>query len=137
MDFEYVKVEYPPEIEEFRKEVQAWLAENVPPEIQAPHDQGGMGITEEHHYELYDWSAEFRRKLGAKRWLYPTQPVKYGGGGLTPDHAAVIHEEIEKRRPPWMFSVDLVLGPIIVWGTEEQKEKFLPGLFRGETLTMQ
>ena len=36
-----------------------------------------------------------------------------------------------------MFSVDLVLGPLLVWGTEEQKQKFLPGIFRGETLTMQ
>ena len=137
MDFEYVKVEYSPEMEEFRKEVQQWLHENVPPDIRAPHDEGGMGISEEHHYELYGWSAEFRRKLGAKRWLYPTMPVKYGGGGLTGDHAAVIREEIEKRRPPWMFSVDLILGPIIVWGTEEQKDKFLPGLYSGETLTMQ
>ena len=65
MDFEYVERTYTPELEEFRKEVQQWLKENVPAEIDIPKDDGD-DLTEDQH-KLWDWAAEFRKKLGANR----------------------------------------------------------------------
>ena len=123
MDFEHTVKEYTPELEEFRKEVQRWLKENGPPDhIQAP--KGDPEDVEEYQHRLWDWTANFRKKLGAKRWLYPAMPYKYGGGGLTADHAAVIREELQRLFPsrimgwPVMHSVDLIFGPLFVWATD-------------------
>ena len=135
MDFEYTEKQYSPELEDFRKEVLQWLEENIPSDKHAPVDDGMD--SHEPYRDLHDWAGEFRKKLGAKRWLYPTFPYTYGGGGLTADHAAVIREELARERPATMHSVDLIFGPLLVWATEEQREKLLPGILRGETITMQ
>jgi alkylation response protein AidB-like acyl-CoA dehydrogenase len=36
-----------------------------------------------------------------------------------------------------LHTVDLIFGPLLVWAREDQREKFLPGILRGETITMQ
>ena len=87
MDFE---VSFSPEIEEFRKEVSAWMDANAP---QLKRSSDPRDITEE-DYARQD---AFRAALGDKGWLYPTSSPKYGGGGLSVDHAVVIHQEMERR----------------------------------------
>lgn len=128
MDFEY---HYTPEQKRFREEVRTWLAENVPSGVRAPVDPEDMSD------ELYAIGLELRRKLGHQGWLYPTYPKEYGGGGLTPQHEMILQEELTRRKPPIATSNQLVLPSILVWGTEEQKKKFLPGLLRGETIAFQ
>ena len=128
MDFEY---HYSPEQNRFREEVRAWIAENVPPGVRGPIDP------EEMSDELFAIAVDLRRKLGHKGWLYPTYPKEYGGGGLTPQHEMILQEETGGRRLPSVFSNMLLLPAILVWGTPEQKQKFLPGLFKGETIAFQ
>ncbi len=127
MDFE---VAYSPEQERFRAEVRAWLAEHV------PQTEGDKDTDE--NYEQY---RQFGRELGARGWLRPTAPVEYGGGGLSPDHAIVIAEEVDRydlRLPPYYDSGGTLGGAsIMVWGTEEQKRRFLPPIFKGEVVTWQ
>ena len=132
MDFEPT---YTPEQEEFRQEVRDWLAENVSPDIAHPPDS--INITE----EQYQLRRGLGRKLGEKGWLWATAPEEYGGGGLSLDHAVVIEEEVDSYGltiPPYYDSGGRLGGAsIMVWGTEEQKQTFLPPIFRGEVRTWQ
>ena len=132
MDFE---PRYTQGQEEFRKEVREWLKENVSPDITHPPDS--INITE----EQYQLRRDLGRGLGSKGWLWPTAPVEYGGGGLDVDHAVVIEEEVDAYGltvPPYYDSGGRLGGAsIMVWGTEEQKQAFLPQIFRGEVRTWQ
>ena len=132
MDFEPT---YTPEQEEFRQEVREWLAENVSPDIAHPPDS--INITE----EQYQLRRGLGRKLGEKGWLWATAPEEYGGGGLSLDHAVVIEEEVDSYGltiPPYYDSGGRLGGAsIMVWGTDEQKQTFLPPIFRGEVRTWQ
>ena len=132
MDFEPT---YTPEQEEFRQEVRGWLAENVSPDIAHPPDS--INITE----EQYQLRRGLGRKLGEKGWLWATAPEEYGGGGISLDHAVVIEEEVASYGltvPPYYDSGGRLGGAsIMVWGTEEQKQTFLPPIFRGEVRTWQ
>ena len=127
MDFEPA---YTPEQEAFRKEVRSWLAEHVPVVDGNPDSD-----------ENYPKYREFGRKLGARGWLRSTAPVEYGGGGLSVDHAIVIGEEIDAYDlglPPYYDTGGTLGGAsILVWGTEEQKLRMLPPIFRGEVVTWQ
>lgn len=132
MDFE---PRYTPEQEQFRREVKAWIEDNVPNDLANPAD------SKDTTYEQYLEYREVGRRLGETGWLWPTAPVEYGGGGLTIDHAIVIEEEldaIELSLPPYYDSGGKLGGAsIMVWGTDEQKAHFLPPIFKGEVRTWQ
>jgi len=127
MDFE---PEYTPEQEAFRGEVRAWLDGHVP-RVEGDQDS-------DENYERY---RQLGRELGAKGWLWPTAPTEYGGGGLSVDHAIVIGEEIDRHDlglPPYYDSGGRLGGAsILVWGTEEQKQRFLPPIMTGDVVTWQ
>jgi alkylation response protein AidB-like acyl-CoA dehydrogenase len=121
---------YTEEQEAFRREVRAWLEENarVPEGMVLPREAGDITP------EAEAWGLEYRRKLGAKGWYSPTWPKEYGGGGLPAELAVVLNEERAKFPVPYVYSNDAGLPPIMVWGTEEQKQKFLPPALRGEVI---
>jgi alkylation response protein AidB-like acyl-CoA dehydrogenase len=132
MDFE---PRYTQEQEDFRQEVRRWLRENMLPGIEHPADSADLT------YEQYQLRRELGRKLGNKGWLWPSAPKEYGGGGLSVDHAVVLEEEIDSyglTLPPYYDSGGRLGGnSILVWGDEEQKQFFLPKIFRGEVRTWQ
>ncbi len=132
MDFEPT---YTPEQEEFRREVSAWLKEHVPGGMEHPADPADLT------WDQYQLRRELGRKLGDKGWLWPTAPAEYGGGGLDVDSAVVIEEEIDSfglTLPPYYDSGGRLGGnSILVWGTEEQKQSFLPPIFTGRVRTWQ
>ena len=132
MDFE---TSYTKEQEQFRREVRAWLEANMPAGIVHPADP--IDLT----YEQYQLRRDLGRRLGAKGWLWPTASTVYGGGGLSLDHAVVIEEEMDSYGlpvPPYYDSGGRLGGAsILVWGTEEQKQYFLPPIFRGDVRTWQ
>ncbi|ALJ21192.1 acyl-CoA dehydrogenase family protein [Microbacterium sp. No. 7] len=133
MDFE---VHYTPEQERFREEVSAWLDENIP-EILIGSTANTMHATPEE----YAAQRALGRLLGAKGWLYPSSPVQYGGGGLDSDQTLVIMEEMDKRSlglPPYYDSGGVLGGmAILVWGTDEQREHFLPQIYSGKVRAWQ
>ena len=132
MDFE---PRYTPEQQEFRQEVKGWLTENLPDGLEYPADSMDLS------YAGYLKLREIGRMLGAKGWLWPTAPTEYGGGGLSIDHAIVIEEELDAydlSLPPYYDSGGRLGGAsVLVWGSEEQKERFLPPIFTGEVRTWQ
>ncbi len=126
---------YTEEQEEFAKEVRQWLDENAPEDLLAhPWDMRKMS------YEQWQKRRELGRRLGLKGWLFATAAREYGGGGLDGDHAAIIGRELAARglsAPPYYDSNTLAVPAILVCGTEEQKQRFLPPIYRGEVVSWQ
>ena len=131
MDFE---LEWTPEQDAFRAEAREWIERNVP---NVPDHPDPAKLTRAE----YDLQREFGRKLGAKGWLYPTMPAEYGGGGLSMELAMILEEELDRYNmplPPY-YDTGGKLGSmaILVWGSDEQKDYFLPRMLRGEVRTWQ
>lgn len=112
----------------FRREVREWLAAHVP-RIQGDPDS-------ETNYQLL---RELGRQLGARGWLYPTAPAEYGGGGMSPEWAVIIAQEIGAYYlplPPFPDSGGALAGQCIaMWGNEEQRRRILPRIIRGDAVT--
>ena len=128
MDF---ALQYTREQEEFRREVRSWLEENskYPPELgKIPLEDGDMSR------EMWEWGRDFQRKMGAKGWLLPLWPREYGGGGLTPEQNIIIQEELKRiEYPEAYYGIgNLAMSAIYVYGTEEQKRRFVVPIARGE-----
>ena len=123
MDF---ALPYTDEQEAFRQEVRAWLKENVPADLKDPVDP--RDFTVEHAEQWRD----VHKALAKKGWLYPTFPKEYGGGGLTGDHETIIDEEMHRAEVPSNFTSDNAIPSLIVWTTEEQKQKFLYPILSSE-----
>jgi alkylation response protein AidB-like acyl-CoA dehydrogenase len=127
-------LEYTEEQEKFAEEVRQWLGENIP--------RGLVNIKDTVKMSWNQWQKrrDFVSKLGKKGWLYPSFPTEYGGGGLDFDHSFVLAQELADRGlalPP-LYDVGLLAAPaVLAYGTEDQKQRFLPPIFGGEVITWQ
>jgi 3-oxocholest-4-en-26-oyl-CoA dehydrogenase alpha subunit len=75
------------------------------------------------------------RRFGADGWLCPTWPVELGGRGLTPVEQFIFFDETQRLRVPLPFLSTNTVGPTIAaFGSEEQKQTYLPRILRGECL---
>ncbi|MFN5477364.1 MAG: acyl-CoA dehydrogenase family protein [Sphingobacteriales bacterium] len=92
--------------------------------------------------EEYAQRAEFPqqivRQLGDLGCFGPTVPVEYGGGGLDYISYGLMMQELERGdsgvRSTASVQGSLVMFPIQAFGSEEQKQKYLPKLASGEWL---
>lgn len=80
--------------------------------------------------------AEFSRKLGAKGWIGMTWPAQYGGGENSNFARLVVTEELLAAGAPvsahWI--ADRQSGPLLLrFGTEQQRQQYLPGIASGES----
>jgi alkylation response protein AidB-like acyl-CoA dehydrogenase len=120
---------YPPEAEEFRSEIRAWLGEHLP----AGWFDDCFELAGEARARFNE---EWPRTLYEGGWICATWPKEYGGKGLTTMQGVVLAEEFARAKAPLRadFFGDTLVGPTILqWGTEEQKREFLPKILRGET----
>jgi len=96
----------------------------------APHHERWE---EQGHIDRDAW-----RKAGEQGLLCPTVPEAYGGLGTDFLYNCVVDEEIAKRGLSgigWGLHSDIVAPYIVNYGSEELKQKYLPKLFSGETIT--
>jgi alkylation response protein AidB-like acyl-CoA dehydrogenase len=80
-------------------------------------------------------SQEFSRKLGRRGWVGMALPKEYGGGDRSAVERFLVVEELLRRGAPveHHWTADRQYGPLINrFGTEAQKEYFLPRICRGE-----
>jgi alkylation response protein AidB-like acyl-CoA dehydrogenase len=105
-------------------EVRAFLADELPP---GSYERAlGMGAGND---------KDFSKKLAAKGWLGMALPKKYGGHDRTAVDRFVVVEELLRHGSPigYHWVADRQTGSIInKFGTEEQRERFLPPICRGE-----
>ena len=120
-------------LEAFRAEARAWLDENVPASLRGNPDL----VTEafmagEKPTGDYD---QWRRRMGEKGWGAPTWPKAYGGGGLSPAQARVLAQEMAAIgvANPIIGMGTSMFGPTLLeYGTEDQKQRHIPSIVRGE-----
>ena len=119
------------EAETFRQEARVWLEANFPPSLSG---QGAIMSAEAPAPEEGDYKL-WKQRMGAKGWGVPTWPTAYGGGGLTSAEARVLREEMAKLgawNPIGGMGV-MMFGPTLLeYGTEEQKQRHIPPIVRGE-----
>ena len=84
---------YPPEAEQFRTEIRAWLEDNLPD----GWFDDGFEMTDEERASL---NKEWPDKLFEGGWICATWPVEYGGKGLTTMQGVVLAEEFATARAP-------------------------------------
>ena len=114
--------------ETFRVEAREWLAENFPPSMKGVD----LAMTvDEPGGDAKLW----KERMGSKGWGVPTWPTEYGGGGLTPAEARVLQQEMARigaRNPIGGMGV-MMFGPTLLeYGSEEQKQRHIPPIVRGE-----
>ena len=91
-------------------------------------------VVEDFREESFD--PNLMREFGELGLLGPTIPSKYGGAGVSHVAYGLAAREIESvdsgYRSAMSVQSSLVMHPIHAYGTEEQRQKFLPGLATGE-----
>jgi alkylation response protein AidB-like acyl-CoA dehydrogenase len=122
------------EVETFRGEARAWLEENYPQSLRRDSDatqeaimMGGLKPTG----DLKLW----KERMAAKGWGAPTWPTQYGGGGLSPQQARILQDEMNRigATNPMVGMGTSMFGPTLLeYGTEEQKQRHIPPIVRGE-----
>lgn len=114
-----------PEQDQFRKKMRDFVLKELEPKA--------CGI--EHEGE-FPW--EVVRKLGKMGIMGVNYPEEYGGMGLDTVCYAIAVEEISRACGSTGITVaahnSLAIAPIYLFGTEEQKRKYVPPLARGEKL---
>jgi alkylation response protein AidB-like acyl-CoA dehydrogenase len=117
----------------FRGEVRAWLSENLPSSL-----VGAGGPGSEH--ELVEERIAWERQLGAAGWIGIGWPVSDGGRGLPWEQQVIFHEEYARAGGPGRVGHigEQLLGPtLLMFGSDEQKKRFLPGILDGTSLWCQ
>ncbi len=123
-----------PELAEHRAKVRAWLEEH---KDEAPDNAGAAQLDEDDAIAARRaWQARLTEGgLNGTTW-----PAEFGGQGLGPLHQVVTNQEIGAAGVPGILDVIGVgmLGPtIIAHGAQEQKERYLLPMLRGDEVWCQ
>jgi alkylation response protein AidB-like acyl-CoA dehydrogenase len=122
--------------EAFRREIAGWLEDNLRGEFAALKGRGGPG--DEH--SLVDERKGWERKLGEAGWIGVGLPAAVGGRDLPLCQQVVFYEEYARAQGPGRMGHigEGLLAPTLVhFGTDEQKQRFLPGILKGEEIWCQ
>jgi alkylation response protein AidB-like acyl-CoA dehydrogenase len=115
------------DLDAFRAEARGWLEANFPPSLKGRgaimYAEGGMS----NDPDFKTWV----KRMGDKGWGTPTWPKAYGGGGLAPDEARVLQQEMSRLgawSPIGGMGV-MMFGPTLLeYGTEAQKQRHIPSI---------
>ena len=125
-EFHFSRTELPESIDQLRREVREFIAEERRNgSLPRPHNVG-MRV-----------SFDLTRKLAQRGWIGMTWPKKYGGHERSTLERYAVTEELLSAGAPvrahWI--PDRQTGPLLLkFGTEEQKLKYLPGIAKGECI---
>ncbi|HEV7734993.1 MAG TPA: acyl-CoA dehydrogenase family protein [Candidatus Binatia bacterium] len=112
------------EHELFRQQVRKFCDREVAPKV-ASWNAKGMSDRE-------TW-----RRAGAEGLLGVCVPPEYGGAGADFLYAAIVNEELARIRAHGMMASlhsDICLPYVLEWGTDAQKQRYVPGAASGEIL---
>ncbi|HXU23826.1 MAG TPA: acyl-CoA dehydrogenase family protein [Tepidiformaceae bacterium] len=119
---------FPAETEQWRDELRAFLAQELPPDLQGSDDF----FDDE---EQVPFARQLARKLGAKHWFAPAWPEKYGGLGKSAIEQMIFNEEMAYQRAPAsgrLFTIGITGPTMLVNASDEQKQRWLPEMASGD-----
>jgi hypothetical protein len=129
-----VDFSYPPEVEQFRKELRAWLATNLTDEVVAAGRRRGRDP--DTFETLRAWDAV----LAEAGWAAVSWPQEYGGRGATVLEQLAYAEETTNARAPVPLNVigmNNIAPAIMQYGTDSQKRELLPRMVRADDIWCQ
>ncbi|MEO6989355.1 MAG: acyl-CoA dehydrogenase family protein, partial [Aquihabitans sp.] len=114
-----------PDVETFRTEVRAFLAEHVTEEvIETAHSTG----------TIHDWG--LHKEMAAEGWLSAGWPAEYGGQGRSPLEMNALTEEMYLSGAPvdGLGVASLVAHTLLIDGTDWQKRTIIPEILSGQAM---
>lgn len=110
----------------FRDEVRKFLADEYPEDIRRKRNEG-VTLTRD---DMIRW----QKALNDRGWFAVNWPVEYGGTGWTPVQKYLFANEMaDANAPPLVaFGVKMVAPIIYTFGTDEQKQRFLPDILSSD-----
>ncbi len=122
--------------EHFRAQVADWLSDNLSGEFSAIRHRGGPG--DEHVYltERKAWE----QRLADGGWTCIGWPEAWGGRDATIEQQVIFNEEYARAGGPGRVGHigETLTGPtLLAFGSEVQKERYLPGIRNGKELWCQ
>ncbi|MFP6605249.1 MAG: acyl-CoA dehydrogenase family protein [Myxococcota bacterium] len=124
------------EDEAFRREIAGWLEQNLSGEFENVRGRGGPG--DEH--ALFEERHAWERKLGEAGWIGIGWPKSVGGRDLDLSQQVVFHEEYARAGGPGRvghIGEGLLAPTLIHYGSDEQKQRFLPAIRSGDEIWCQ
>jgi 3-oxo-4-pregnene-20-carboxyl-CoA dehydrogenase beta subunit len=116
-------IDLTPEQRALRAELRSYFADLVTPEEEAE-----MAINR--HGDAY---RAVVRRMGHDGWLGVGWPKEYGGQGFGPVEQQIFYNEAVRADVPLPLVTLMTVGPTLQqFGTEEQKQKFLPPILSGD-----
>ena len=112
----------------FRNEVCTFLDQKVPPAMRRVGDLTTGFIVDP------EVSIAFHRALARRGWSVPNWPVEHGGTGWTPVQRYIFEIECARAGAASYNNAGAhFVGPVIIrYGTQAQKDKYLPRIRSGE-----
>jgi alkylation response protein AidB-like acyl-CoA dehydrogenase len=121
------------DLDAFRAEAREWLEANFPASLRNDPDAGMramMGGAKPTGDALL-----WKQRMAEKGWGTPTWPKQYGAAGLTPAEARILQQEMDRigAYNPMVGMGLSMFGPTLLeYGTEDQKQRHIPPIVRGE-----
>jgi alkylation response protein AidB-like acyl-CoA dehydrogenase len=121
------------DLETFRAEAKAWLEANFPGSLRKNPDLVTDVIASGGKFtgDALLW----KQRVADKGWGAPTWPTEYGGGGLSPQQARVLQQEMDRigAANPIAGMGTSMFGPTLLeYGTDDQKRRHIPPIVKGE-----
>lgn len=110
----------------FRDEIRTWLNEKL---TEFPHFKIARDFSGTIDDQDWDLRIEWEKLLGIDKWLGLAWPKEYGGRGADISKVMIFHEEYAKSGAPArasFFGEGLFAPTLLLYGTEEQKQYYLP-----------
>lgn len=127
-----VDFSYAPEDEEFRAELREWLDANLPDF----RDQGEIGPAQsDTTRRTMQRRQAWQRRLNEGGWAAINWPRERGGREATIMQNVIYSQEMAAAKAPGIYNANGIwqIGPMIIrWGTEEQKDRWLPGIINAD-----
>jgi alkylation response protein AidB-like acyl-CoA dehydrogenase len=105
----------------FRAELRAWITDQLPFPALPDDDE-----------ERVEYLTAWQRQLFEAGWVGVTFPQEYGGRGLDLIYEAIVLDELGSAGAPPVWHYGYVAQVLLMYGTDEQKRRFVPSAIRGE-----
>jgi alkylation response protein AidB-like acyl-CoA dehydrogenase len=142
-----VDFSYTAEDEAFRAELVSWLDEHLPAFLAewAEDEDGATGDGDGAEaaagpaasgiMAAMERRRAWQRKLNEGRWAAISWPAEWGGRDATVTQSVIYAETMARYRTPGIYNANGLwqIGPMIIrWGTEEQKQRWIPNILNAD-----